>query len=313
MHADSDAPIRHESLKRRPRHALRREIDQELEHVPAMTGIAARRQQDGGESLELLEVAARQLAPACVESLEAPQLVDADLRRHIAQIAFRAGEHHVDFTFGVALDAVKAVLLEERRRPGIRGRDGSALDAGHVLVGMKTEYHQIAEAADQPASMARADGVGSIFHHPQAPLRRDVVERIDLHGKSGKVDRHDGAGSGRDRGLDEVHIDVAGMQFDIDEYGFGPHPRHHIRARRKTHRRNDHLIARLHAGDLERHLEPGSRRGHDSHVTVRSQICGESRLERLNFRAARELAGAEHVRNGRDARFIDGIRGVEHE
>ena len=140
-----------------------------------MAGIAARRQHDRGESLELLEVAGRELAPARVESLQAPQLVDADLRRHIGQIAFRAGEHHVDFAFGVALDAVKAVLLEERRRLGIRGGDGAALDAGHVLVGMKTEYHQIAEAADQPASIARADGVGGVFHHPQACFVGDVV------------------------------------------------------------------------------------------------------------------------------------------
>ena len=76
---------------------LRREIDQHLEHVPAMARIAARRQHHGGVSLELLEVAGGELAAARVESVQAPQLVDADLRRHVGEIALRAGEHHVDF------------------------------------------------------------------------------------------------------------------------------------------------------------------------------------------------------------------------
>ena len=49
---------------------------------------------------------------------------------------------------------------------------------------------------------------------------------------------------------------ICGIQLDINEYRLGPHPRHHIRARRKTHRRNDHLIAQPDAGDLERHLSP---------------------------------------------------------
>ncbi len=98
------------------------EIDEHLEHVPAMAGIAAGRQHHLCKVPELLEIAGGQRQPARVESVQATQLVDADLRRHIGEIAFGAGEHHIDLPRRIALDAMKAVLLEELGGGLNRGR-----------------------------------------------------------------------------------------------------------------------------------------------------------------------------------------------
>ncbi len=117
MHADADAAIRHDALERRPRHAARREIDQHLKHVPAVAGVAAGRQHHARIAVEFLEVARGQRAAPRVESVEAAQLIDADLRGDVGEIALRAREHHVDFAGGIALDAVESILLEQSPPP----------------------------------------------------------------------------------------------------------------------------------------------------------------------------------------------------
>jgi len=66
--------------------------------------------------IDFVEIEAGQLQAARVEPSEASQLIDPDLRRHVAEIALGAREHHVDLTLGVALDAVKSILFEEFRR-----------------------------------------------------------------------------------------------------------------------------------------------------------------------------------------------------
>src|ERR1035438_970256 len=89
----------------------------------------------GGRSFQ------RQFAPARIEFVQAAQLIDADLRRHIGEIALGPGKQDVDLPLRVALDAVKAVLFEQFRRSGILRGNRAAFDAGHVLVGMKAEHH----------------------------------------------------------------------------------------------------------------------------------------------------------------------------
>ena len=46
---------------------------------------------------------------------------------------------------------------------------------------MKTEHRQIAEAADEPAAISRADGVSGILDHPQPMLGRDRLHGIHIH------------------------------------------------------------------------------------------------------------------------------------
>src|SRR5260221_1335489 len=117
--------------------------------MPAMARIAARGQHGAIEAFEFLEIAAGQLQAARVEPSQAAQLIDPDLRRHVGEIALSAREHNVDLTLGIALDAVKSILFEELRRARIGRSDGAAFDTRHVLVRMKTEHPQVAQAADQ--------------------------------------------------------------------------------------------------------------------------------------------------------------------
>ena len=144
-----------------------------------------------------------------------------------------------------------------------------------------------------------------ILDHAQSVRGGNPIERIHIDGQSGEMHRHDGARLGADRGSHQIHVEVARVQVDIDEYRSCTQPRHHIRARGKAHRRNDDFVALADAGDLERHFEPRGRRGHDAHMTVRAQIRGERRLEGLNLGAARELPGAKHVGDRGDALRID--------
>src|SRR5580692_5924596 len=58
VHADADTAIGHGLLKPGPSHAMRREIDEHLEHMPAMAGIAAGGQYHRRKVAELLEIAA---------------------------------------------------------------------------------------------------------------------------------------------------------------------------------------------------------------------------------------------------------------
>ena len=154
MHADADAAIRHDLQKSRPRHAAGAKIDEHLKHMPAMPRVAASRQHHARITVELLEVACGQRAAARVESIQAAQLADADLRGNIGEIALRPRKHHIQFSGGIALDAVESILLEQFRGLGVAGGDGAAFDAGHVLVRMEAEYDQIAEAADGLAGEA---------------------------------------------------------------------------------------------------------------------------------------------------------------
>ena len=83
MHANTDAAVGHDFLERRPRHAARPEIDEHLKHMPAVTGVAARRQYHAGVAAEFLEIARGQRPAPCIEPVQAAQLVDADLRRDV--------------------------------------------------------------------------------------------------------------------------------------------------------------------------------------------------------------------------------------
>ena len=49
-------------------------------------------------------------------------------------------------------------------------------------------------------------------------LAGDGVEPVAVHRQAGEVDRDDGAGLGRDGGLDAVEVDVARDRVDVDEH-----------------------------------------------------------------------------------------------
>ena len=118
-----------------------------------------------------------------------------------------------------------------------------------------------------------------IFDDAQIMPGGNPVQGVHIDRQPREMHRHDGARLGGDGRLDQVHVQIPRLEIDIDEYRLGAHPRHHIRARGKAHRRNDDLVALPDTGDLERHLEPRRRRGHHAHVAARTQISGERRLE----------------------------------
>jgi len=170
---------------------------------------------------------------------------------------------------------------------------------------MKAEYHEIAEAADQTAAMARADGMRSVLDHAQAVLARERIQRVLVHRQPRKMHRHDGARPRSYRGAHEVDIEVAGIQVDVDEHRSGAHPRDHIGTCGKAHGGYDDFVTLTNAGHFERHFQPGRCGRHDAYVARPAQVSLQRGLEGLHLRAACQLPRAKYLADSRNAVRID--------
>src|SRR5690242_20662375 len=160
-HARADAFLLHrvhESLARRARLGERQ---QDGEHVPAVAGVVLRRQALGREEVvagEAFEVAMREALARAAPFVEVAQLLDAEARGHVGEVVLGARALDVACAVGEAPDAVETQLLDRRRLLRVLHHERSALDGGHVLVGMEAERDQVAGRADGAFGRVRADG-----------------------------------------------------------------------------------------------------------------------------------------------------------
>ena len=109
---------------------------------------------------------------------------------------------------GSALDAVEAQLVHDRRLALVVERQGSALDGGHVLVGMEAERDDVARRPHRAARGARSDREGGVLEDAQLVAPGESVEGIGIERRV-VMRRKQQACLRRDRGLRLREIDVA--------------------------------------------------------------------------------------------------------
>ena len=107
------------------------------------------------------------------------------------------------------------MLLDEFDRAGVGGGDRAAFDRRHVLVRVKAEHDQIADAADRLAGVTRADRMGGILDDAQAMPIRKAIERRHVDGEARKMHGHDRARLVGQCRLEQARVDVARTQLDI--------------------------------------------------------------------------------------------------
>src|SRR6202034_4472668 len=173
VHTDADAARLHrlDELTTRERQPLERQ--QRRKDMPAVARITALRQSQRRILAPQLEIARHQRAPPGVEFLQAPELPETDRGGDVRQVALAAGEQRVEVVRAAPHLPVPAMQLDRRQLVRRAARDRAALDGGDVLVGMETEAHQVAEAADALARPRRTDRMRRVLDDAQPVARRE--------------------------------------------------------------------------------------------------------------------------------------------
>ena len=258
---------------------------------------------------EGLLIAQGDRGPALDKAVELLELVQAERGldvHHIVLVPRRDDLVVLAAFFAEAVPclAVHAVEAQKRNVGGellVPRCHAPALSGGHVLVGVEAEDLDIAEAADAPALILRADGVRRVLDHAQVVLFRDRVERIEVNGQSRKVHRHDGARALRDRFLDLRHIHVVGAGLHVHEDRFAAGEHDGVQGRGKGHGSGDHFVARLQVQRNKHQVQ--ARRGRREGKNVRRAEVGlQVLLELLD-----PWPGGDPARLQAGHHFIDGV------
>src|SRR5262249_26531720 len=141
----------------------------------------------------------------------------------------------------------------------------ATLDGGDVLVGVEAEGDEVAGGADGPAAPGAAEGLGGVLDDAEAVLLGDGVEAVAGPGQAGEVGQDDGAGGGRDGGLDAAEVEVARHGVDVDEHGPGADLEDDVGGGDPGERGGDDLVAGADAGDAEGDLEGAGAGVEDPH------------------------------------------------
>jgi hypothetical protein len=179
------------------------------------------------------------------------------------------------------LDFPRFVLVAHDQR--------ATLDRRDVLVRVKAEDADVAEAADALAAPGRSDGQRRVLYYAQFVLRRQRVDGVHVARQSREMRGQDGARTRTDARGDRGEVEIARAGFDIDEYRCRADPHDHVRRGEESHRGRDHLVAGPDAAYAESQFQRCSRGRHATHVTA-AGVLGKGGLERLEFRAAGDPA-----------------------
>ena len=136
-----------------------------------------------------------------------------------------------------------------------------------------------------PLPIRRAVGVRGVFDQRRAGERPAMRhDRVHVGRLPGEMDRDDGPGARRDRGLDRAGIEVEGIQIDVGEH------RHRVGlddrrcGGQKRVRRNDHLVFGLNAGREQRDSQRNRAIDHGDAVPA-AVHRGEALFELCDLRA----------------------------
>ena len=133
----------------------------------------------------------------------------------------------------------------------IVGEHDPAFSGGEVLARLEAEGARIAERADRAAAPAREPRLRGVLDDPEAAPGRDGVHAVHVGRASADMHRQDGRRALRDRGLDQLRVQVVRARLDVDERGDGAQRPDGVGRRHEAVRARDDLVAGLHPGGDE--------------------------------------------------------------
>jgi hypothetical protein len=122
----------------------------------------------------------------------------------------------------------------------------------------------------------------AILEQPEAPLRAEPADAVEIGGMPVEVHRHEADRAGRDLGRGVPHVDRVGIVHVHED-------RHRAREADRLHGgeggvgRHEHLVVGLDPERLQRHPERGGRAARE-HRVLAARVAGELLLERARLR-----------------------------
>ena len=132
----------------------------------------------------------------------------------------------------------------------------------------------------------------------------DVIQAHHIDRQAGQIDWHDGAGVRTDGRFDLIQIDIAGHRVDIDENRCRADRQNDIARGDPRNWRGDDFVTRTDAGNAQCHFHRRRAVGKGAHWAT-TEVAGQLGFEFLYLRARSNPAGAQHIANAGDRRFID--------
>ena len=154
---------------------------------------------------------------------------------------------HTHSGVNVALTlAVHADLAHSLGQGVIIREDGTTITvAAQGLAREKTGAADSAEVAALAAFVGGSKALSCIFDDRQiSVLSRDGVDSVHVGSLAVKAHRHDGFRAGCDCPLNQLSVDVAGVELNIHEHGLGTQKHDNFGGSYKGERRSDDFIAR---------------------------------------------------------------------
>ena len=154
---------------------------------------------------------------------------------------------------------------------------------------------------------ARAETLASVLDHHEPVRGGDLHHARHIRHPPAQVHRDDALGSRRDRGLDEITVDVEILRH-VHQNGRGADVDHRRARRHERVRRHDHLVARPDPRRAQRHVQRVVAAVETDGVPGAHE-AGEVLLERLQVASVDQLAVGHHIEVGRiDLRLDELIR-----
>src|SRR5262249_28050167 len=122
---------------------------------------------------------------------------------------------------------------------------------------------------------------------------RQRHQTLQVGGIAVQVDRHDSAGFGRYRALDQVRIQVEGIALDVYEDRPGADQQGGVAGSGETEGRGDDLVSRADTVGEERQMQCRRSRGDSDRLPHLTEL-GEATLKSRHLLALGHLPGFEH-------------------
>ena len=124
-----------------------------------------------------------------------------------------------------------------------------------MLVGVKTEGAEIAEAAAGPATVGLADSLGGVLDQLEAVARDQVQHRVYVHRQPVDMHHHDGLGVRGDLGFDLGDVHVPGQGVGVHQDGGSAGTDDLVDAGNDGEGGQNHLIARPDTQRFDRRIQ----------------------------------------------------------
>ena len=210
----------HELIARHPR-ALGKEADDE--QMPGMVvrigGVGKRQERvDAGQ---LAAIEQRQLAPTAVQFIETSQLDQPKGGGDVREIGPEARFDDLGLrgtALGLAVEGIHAQSVELESsdafsQGGVVGANHAAFARGEVFDGVEGEDGG-ALAADGPAPIARARGVGGVFDEGHSVFAGQLADGVQVDRGAGEVDGDNGLGARGEAGAERFGRDHERVAID---------------------------------------------------------------------------------------------------